>query len=93
MSNQEQIKMNLNIGGQRIALNVPFSRQDFARDVEKSVDSLYNQWRHAFPQKTDREILTMVAYQFASHYHELEELYGEAASKTEECLRLLEDKI
>lgn len=90
MSTPDPIKMTLNIGGQRISLNVPFSRQEFARDVEQSVDSLYTKWRRAFPQKTDREVLTMVAYQFASHYSELKELYGEAAEKAEKCLRLID---
>ena len=90
MSAQELIKLNLNIGGQRFSLNVPFERQEFARDVEESVDSLYKKWRHTFPQKTDQEVMAMVAYQFASHYKELTEKYGVAAEKAEQCLRLLD---
>lgn len=90
MDSDNPIKISLNIGGQSISLTVPFSRQDFARDVEKSVDSLYTQWRRAFPRKSDREVLTMVAYQFASHYHEMTELYARATEKAEQCLRLTE---
>ena len=35
MNDSENIKMNLNIGGQRIVQTVPFRNQDFVRDVEK----------------------------------------------------------
>jgi cell division protein ZapA (FtsZ GTPase activity inhibitor) len=90
MSAQELIKLNLNIGGQRFSLNVPFDRQEFARDVEESVDSLYKKWRRNFPQKTDGEVMAMVAYQFASHYKELTEKYEFATEKAEQCLRLLD---
>ena len=63
MNDSENIKMNLNIGGQRIVQTVPFRNQDFVRDVEKEVDNLYSKWRKEFHSKTDREILAMVAYQ------------------------------
>ena len=45
MNDSENIKMNLNIGGQRIVQTVPFRNQDFVRDVEKEVDNLYSKWR------------------------------------------------
>ena len=73
MNDSEKIKMYLNIGEQRIALTVPFDRQDFVRDVESDVDGLYRKWRLAFPAKSDREILAMVAYQYAKFYAELRE--------------------
>ena len=68
MNDSENIKMNLNIGGQRIVQTVPFRNQDFVRDVEKEVDNLYSKWRKEFHSKTDREILAMVAYRVASFY-------------------------
>ena len=80
MNDSEKIKMYLNIGDQRISLTVPFERQEFVRDVEADVDRLYARWRKAFPAKTDREILAMVAYQYASFYGELKERYEAAAS-------------
>lgn len=86
MNDSQKIKMNLNIGDQRLTLNVPFDRQDFARDVEASVQRLYSQWRQSFSMRTDREILAMVTYQFASHYCEMKEAYEEALRKAEECL-------
>lgn len=87
MNDSEKIKMYLNIGDQRISLTVPFARQEFVRDVEADVDRLYARWRKTFPAKTDREILAMVAYQYASFYGELKERYEAALAKAEECLR------
>lgn len=78
--------MYLNIGDQRISLTVPFERQDFVRNVEAKVDQLYRQWRNAFTSKTDKEIMAMVAYQFASHYSEMKDRYEKATAKAEECL-------
>lgn len=86
-NDSEKINMFLNIGDQRISLSVPFGSQNFVRNVEKDVDRLYRKWRNSFTAKTDKEILAMVAYQFASHYNKLKERYEEAANKAEECLR------
>lgn len=90
MNDSDNIKMYLNIGGQRISLNVPFDRQDFVRDVELDVDGLYRKWRLAFPAKPDREILAMVAYQYASFYAEQKDRYDKAADRVRECLRDIE---
>lgn len=90
MNDSQKVKMNLNIGDQRLTVNVPFDRQDFVRDVEASIDRLYSQWRNTFTSKTDREILAMVTYQFASHYNEMHRSYEQAAEKAAECLKLAE---
>lgn len=93
MNDSENIKMYLNIGGQRVSLTVPFSRQNFVRDVEKDVDSLYSKWRLAFPAKTDREIFAMVAYQYASFYAELKARYDKASEIAGRCLREIDADI
>lgn len=90
MNDSEKIKILLNIGDQRIYLTVPFARQEFARDVEADVDALYRKWRREFPAKTDREILAMIAYQYASYYGELKERYETAAQKAQNCLSSLD---
>ncbi|MDE6007334.1 MAG: cell division protein ZapA [Muribaculaceae bacterium] len=82
--------MYLNIGEQRISLTVPFANQDFVREVEEKVDGLYRQWRITFPGKTNREILAMVAYQYASYYEELRRRQADALKEAEECLRLID---
>ncbi|MCM1370167.1 MAG: cell division protein ZapA [Candidatus Amulumruptor caecigallinarius] len=86
MAEPEKIKMNLNIGDQRLSLTVPFAKQDFTREVESEVDTLYRRWRKSFPAKTDREILAMVAYQYASFYSELKHRYEDARHKAKEIL-------
>lgn len=78
--------MNLNIGGTPLTVTVPFSRQDFVRDVEIRVKDLYNTWRREFSKRSDREVLSMVAYQFAYHYLELEDRMNKASDAVEKCL-------
>lgn len=90
MSSTEKIKMTLHIGGTQIVVAVPFENQEMVRQVEKSVDNLYKTWRHDFPTRTDREVLAMVAYQFASYYTELQARYAEAGKKAEQCLLAIE---
>lgn len=90
MNEPEKIKMTLNIGDQAFSLTVPFAKQDFVRDVEKDVDTLCRKWRQKFPGKPDKELLAMVAYQYASFYTELRLRYEEATRRALECLELTE---
>lgn len=78
--------MTLNIGGQRLLLSVPFNRQNAVRDTEQAVASQYNSWKRQFPDKTDRELLAMLAYQFASYYHDLQEGLDKAIMLADDCL-------
>ena len=50
------------------------------------MDNLYSKWRKEFHSKTDREILAMVAYRFASFYCELKDQYAKAAALADECI-------
>lgn len=86
MSSTEKIKMTLHIGGNQIAVTVPFENQEFVRRVESQVESLYTKWRHDFPMRSDREVLAMVAYQFANHYYEMQQRYSDANLKAQQCL-------
>lgn len=91
MDNTEYIQMTLNIGGCLIPLTVPFSQQDFVRDVETRVSTLYNSWRHKFTKRTDREILAMVAYQFANFYVELSQRVERANDIVAECRQIVDN--
>ena len=82
--------MFLNIGNQQLAVTVPAARQKFVRNVESGISDLYNKWRKQFPGKPDREILAMVAYQYASFYATLSERYEEAARLAAGCLEELQ---
>lgn len=71
MKDRETVRMEINIGGERITLTVPFNHQDAVRDTEALVGQLYDAWTRQHPGKKPREILAMVAYQFAAHYSDL----------------------
>lgn len=86
MKDPENTKMHLNIGDQRITLTVPFDRQEFVRETEAGVDGLYAKWRKSFPAKTDKEILAMVAYQYAAFYGELKERQNMAMAIADQCI-------
>lgn len=92
MNDSEKVKMFLNIGDQKISVTVPFNRQEFVRDVEDGIEQLYRQWRRQFPLKTDREILAMVTFQFASHYADSKDQLERAVRRAEECLRRAENQ-
>ena len=91
MESTEKIKMYLNIGGSQIAVTVPFSQQDTVRDVEKQVNDLYTSWRHQFSKKTDREIMAMVAYQFANFYMDLSQRVERANDIVAECRQIVDN--
>lgn len=90
MTDSDNIKMTINIGGEHLKLTVPFSRQDAVRDAEKAVSQLFEAWRAKWPSRSDKEILAMVAYQFASFYQELLARQEAAAAIVGECSELLD---
>lgn len=91
MKNQEKINMEINIGGEPIKLTVPFQNQELTRSVEEEINNLYAAWRRSFPKRSDKGLLAMMVYQYASHYKELTIRYQEASKKAEECLGKLDD--
>lgn len=82
--------MEINIAGEKILLTVPFSRQIAVRDTERAVTGLFNSWRHQFPLKSDKELLAMIAYQFASYYDQLREKVDSLRAEAEEVEHLLD---
>ncbi len=93
MNDADNIKMTINIGGEHLQLSVPFDRQDAVRDAEKASARLYDTWRKKWPSRSDKEILAMIAYQFASYYIELLSRYENAAQVAEQCNQRLADII
>lgn len=88
MNDQEIIKMEINIGGEPIMLTVPFRNQELTRSVEEEANNLFDTWRKNFPKRSEKALLAMVAYRYASLYKELTIKYQEALEKAEECLDL-----
>lgn len=91
MNDSDNIKMTINIGGEHIQLSVPFDRQDSVRDAEKAAAKLYDDWRKKWRSRSDKEILAMVAYQFASYYIDMLSRYENAKQLAELCDQRLTD--
>ncbi len=88
MNDQELIKMEINIGGEPIQVTVPFRNQELTRNVEEEINSMFSRWRHSFPERSEKGLLAMIAYRYASYYAELKQTHMEALHKAEECLSL-----
>ena len=88
--NEEKVKMKLDIAGEAIMLSVPYSDQELTRDTEAELNSLFHLWRKRFPEKTDRELLAMIAFQYASHYSSLRRQHTEAMKAAEDTAKELD---
>lgn len=86
MTGQEKINIDIKIVGEPIRLSVPFDNQDFTRDVEAEVNNLFAAWRKSFPNRSEKGLMAMMVYQYASHYKELAVKYQDAVTRAEECL-------
>ena len=86
MKDQEKINIEIDLGGDPIKLTVPFKDQDLTRDIEEEINTLFNQWRRSFPKQSEKGLLAMMLYRYASYYKGLTMKYQEAARLAEECL-------
>lgn len=86
MKDQDKINININIGGEDISLTVPFQDQELTREIEDEINALYRQWRHSFPNRSDKKLMAMMVYQYASHYRDLKRKYLDAVKLAMECL-------
>ena len=75
--------MKINIAGEQLLLTVPFSDQDYTRETEKNLNSLYETWSRKFADRSATELLAMIAFQYASYYDALKRTYVEADAKAE----------
>lgn len=89
MKGLEKINIDIKIGGEPIKLQIPFENQDFVREVEAEVNSLYVSCREDFPSRTDKSLMAMMVYKYASLYKDLTRKYQEAVKSAEHCLSLL----
>lgn len=93
MKDQEKINMEINIGGEPIELAVPFQDQEFTRSVEEEINNLFAVWRRSFPKRSEKGLLAMMVYRYASYYKELTIKYQDAVRKAGECLGSLDDML
>lgn len=90
MKETDNIQMEINIGGERLSLTVPFRDQNMVRDTERRISDLFQSWSARYPSRKSREIMAMVAYRFAYLYGELEEQIARATALAEHTERKLE---
>ena len=93
MKDQEKINMEINIGTEPIRVSVPFQQQEQTRRVEDEINSLLETWKRTFPKRTEKGLMAMLLYQYASYYQQLTDKYREATAKAEDCLKQVEDAI
>lgn len=93
MNGSDNVKMTINIGGEHLSLTVSFNSQDDVRDAEKAASQLYQQWRAKWPTRSDKEIMAMVAYQFAFFYRKLLGLQQNAIELVNDCSSEIEGMI
>lgn len=62
-------------------MSVPVEGEELVRRAEYNVNKVWNAWRNDFSRCTPKELLAMVAFQFAKSYYQLFEQV-EAQQKT-----------
>lgn len=90
MTDKDSVRIRIDIAGEQILLTVPFSRQDAVRDAEREVNDLYWLWRSRFPEKSDMELLAMLAFHFASHYADLRDMLNDTLDRMDSLARSLD---
>lgn len=93
MKETDNVRMEINIGGEHLKLSVPFREQNAVRDTERKVAELYESWSRRFPGRPPHEILAMVTYRFAYQYCSLEQEMARATMLAEETARSLDHLI
>lgn len=76
----DNVKMTLNIAGELFELDVDFNQQLSVREAERDVKQFCDKLKKSWPEKSDRNILAMAAFQFAKWYRQLLEIQQEAIS-------------
>lgn len=91
MKGSDLVKMNINIGGEILRLDVDFNHQNEVRDAEREVRSYMDKLKKSWPDASDRTLLAMAAYQFAEWYLKLNKIQTEAIDSLKEKCRHIEE--
>ncbi|MDE6396188.1 MAG: cell division protein ZapA [Muribaculaceae bacterium] len=54
-----------------LSLTISLNDEEIVRHAERQVNKLWSQWSSDFSIRSSKEVLAMVAYQFARRYYEL----------------------
>lgn len=89
MQNSEKVKIEISVGATKVPLSVELDSVRKVRGLESELNNLFDTWRKDFPDKSEKELLAMIAYQYASYYAELTERYKDAYAEAEKCDEML----
>lgn len=73
--------MKLDIAGESFLVSVPYSQQEETRQTEAELNMLFQTWRRRFADKTDRELLAMIAFRYADRHSALMRERGEVMAE------------
>lgn len=65
-------------------MTIPADTEEIIRRAESQVNKVWNAWRANFDTKTSKEVLAMVAFQFAKKYYQLREYVDNQQAFVEE---------
>ncbi|MBO5053763.1 MAG: cell division protein ZapA [Muribaculaceae bacterium] len=69
---KEQQKISIKIADVTpISMTINPQAEEVVREAEYNVNKVWSTWRHEFENKTSKEVLAMVAFQFAKLYYQL----------------------
>lgn len=71
MKGSDNVGMTINIGGEPIKLEVRFDDQMEVREAEREVKLYIEKLRKTWSDASDRKLLAMAAFQFATWYQKL----------------------
>lgn len=70
MSHQQNISIKI-ADVAPISMTIPAETEEIVRRAEYNINKVWNAWRYDFQSKTSKEVLAMVAFQFAKRYYQL----------------------
>ena len=71
MIDPEKMQITLTVAGNKIRTTIPRREEARLRAVEREVNDLMREWLLRNPQKTESEVLSMVAFQYAKMYYDI----------------------
>lgn len=70
MSDKQHITIQIADAG-HLDLNIEREEEEDVRNTVSKVNMLWSQWCNQFPQRSTKDVLAMVAYQYARKYYSM----------------------
>lgn len=74
----DKVGMTINIGGELLKLDVRFDDQMEVREAEHQIKNYIERLRESWAGASDRKLIAMAAFQFASWYNKLNKIQNDA---------------